>query len=138
MDGTSALEIIPRNSINFLNTALSDVHNFAVAPNMKLNPIQCKEMFINFLHNSNFLLKPIIIGDNVIERVTSYKILGVFKDSDLKWNSHVEYILKKACNKMYSLRVLRRADVNYANILKVYLTKLRQVLEYAVPVWQSI
>ena len=47
-----------------------------------------------------FLLKPVIIGDNVIERVTSYKILGVFMDSDLKWNSHVEYIFKKACKKL--------------------------------------
>ena len=92
MDDTSALEIIPRNSKSFLNTAVSDVHNFAVAHNMKLNPIKCKEMFINFLHNSNFLLKPIIIGDNVIECVTSYKILGVFMDSDLKWNNHVENI----------------------------------------------
>ena len=58
----------------------------------------------------------------MIERVTSYKILGVFMDSDLKWNSHVEYIFKKACKKLYSLRVLRRAGVNHTNILKVYLT----------------
>ena len=100
VDDTSALEDIPRNSVSFLNTAISDVLNFAVAHNMKLNPIKCKEMFVNFLHNSNFLLKPIIIGHNVIERVTSYKILGVFMDSDLKWNSHVEYIFKKACKKL--------------------------------------
>ena len=62
-------------------------------------------------------------------------------DSDLTWNSHVEYIfffLKKACKKLYSLRVLRRAGVNHANILKVYLTTARPVLEYALPVWQSI
>ena len=59
-------------------------------------------------------------------------------DRDLKWNSHVEYIFKKACKKLYSLRVLRRAGVNHANILKVYLTTVRPVLEYAVPVWQSI
>ena len=138
VDDASALEIIPRNSISFLNTAISDVHHFAVAHNMKLNPIKCKEMFIKFLRNSNFLLKPIIIGDNVIERVTSFTILGVFMDSDLKWNSHVEYIFKKACKKLFSLRVLRRAGVNHANILKVYLTTVRPVLEYAVPVWQSI
>ena len=74
----------------------------------------------------------------MIERVTSYKILGVFMDSDLKWNSHVEYIFKKACKKLYSLRVLRRAGVNHTNILKVYLTTVIPVLEYAVPVWQSI
>ena len=76
-------------------------------------------MFINFLNNSNFLLRPITIGDNVIERVTSYKILVVFMDSDLKWNTQVNYIFKKACKKLYSLRVLSRAVVDQANILKV-------------------
>ena len=24
-------------------------------------------------------------------------------DNDLKWNSHVDYIIKKACKKLYSL-----------------------------------
>ena len=33
---------------------------------------------------------------------------------------------------------MHRAVVNHANILKVYLTTVRPVLEYAVPVWQSI
>ena len=72
-DDTSALEIIPRNSVSVLNTAVSDIHNFAVARNMKLNPIKCKEMLINFLHNSDVLPRPVTIGDNAIERVTSYR-----------------------------------------------------------------
>lgn len=54
VDDTSALETTPWKSISLLNTAVSDEHNFAVAHNMKLNPIKCKEMFINCLHNSNF------------------------------------------------------------------------------------
>ena len=57
---------------------------------------------------------------------------------DLKWNKHVDYIYKKACKKLYSLRVLRRAGVEQRNILKVYLTTIRPVLEYAVPIWQAI
>ena len=61
VDDTSALEIIPRNSISLLNYAASDIHNFAMNHNMKLNPIKCKEMLINFLHISNFLLHPIEI-----------------------------------------------------------------------------
>ena len=40
--------------------------------------------------------------------------------------------------KLYSLRLLRRAGVDKANILKVYLSTIRPVLEYVVPVWQAI
>ena len=59
-------------------------------------------------------------------------------DNDLKWNSHVDYIIKKACKKLYSLRVLRRARVCQPNMLRIYLGSVRPVLEYAVPVWPDI
>ena len=57
---------------------------------MKLNPTKCKEMIVNFLHNSN----PIIAGNNVIEQVKCYKVFGVILSNDLKWNSHVDYIVR--------------------------------------------
>ena len=60
--------------------------------------------------------------------------------NDLKWNSHVDYITKKASKKLYSLRVLRRARVSQSNMLRIYmyLGSVRPVLENAVPVWQDI
>ena len=79
---------------------------------MRLNPTKCKEMHINFLRNSHCLINPIIIGGNVIKRANTYKILGVIMENDLKWNFHVDYIIKKACKTLYSLRVLRRARVS--------------------------
>ena len=95
-------------------------------------------MLIYFLHNSNFILRSFLIGSNLIERVTSYKILGVITSNDLSWNNHVEYLTKKSTKKLYSLRVLCRAGVDTLNILKVCLTTIRPVLECAVLVWQNI
>ena len=41
-------------------------------------------MFVNFLHNYlNILLNPTIIGNNVIEQVKCYKILGIILSDDL-------------------------------------------------------
>ena len=88
VDDTSALEIIPGNSPSLLSVIASDIHNFAIAHNMRLNPTKCKEMYINFLRNSNCLINSIIIGGNVIKRVNTYEILGVIMDNDLKWISH--------------------------------------------------
>ena len=95
-------------------------------------------MHINFLRNSNCIINQIIIGGNVIKCVNTYKILGVIMDNDLKWNCHVDYIIKRACKKLYSLRVLRRARVSQPNIWRIYLSTVRPVLEYAVPVCQNI
>ena len=58
--------------------------------------------------------------------------------NDMKWNSHVDYIIGKACKKLYSPRVLRITRVSHSNILRIYLSTVRPVLEYAVPVWQDI
>ena len=49
------------------------------------------------MFNPNFTLRPLVVDNNGIERISTYKILGVFIDSDLKWNSNVHYIYKKAC-----------------------------------------
>ena len=82
---------------------------------------------------STILVNPIIIGNKEIECVSNYKLLGVYLNEDLSWNTHIDYIFKKACKRLYPLRILRRAGV-----ASVYLTIIRPVLEYAVPVWQSI
>ena len=137
VDDTAALEIIPRSSISYLNRTVDELHQFSVNHNMSLNPLKCKEMVINFMNNNNSIMRPFVIGSNVVERVTNYKLLGVQLSEDLKWNKHVDYIYKKACKKLYSLRVLRRAGVEQRNILKVYLTTIRPVLKYAVPIWQA-
>ena len=95
-------------------------------------------MLINIMLYPNFTLRLLVVGNNCIERVSTYKILGVFIDSDLRWNNHVDYIYKKACKRLYSLCILRQAGVDQASMLKVYTSSVRSLLEYAVPVWQSI
>lgn len=53
VDDTSALEIIPRNSLSPLNLAVFDIREFDKEHNMKLNPAKWKEMLMTFLHKSN-------------------------------------------------------------------------------------
>ncbi len=55
---------------------------------------------------------------------------------NLKWTDHVAYIYGKACKRLYSLRILRKAGVETNKMLKVYFTIIIPILEYAVPVWQ--
>ena len=138
VDDTSVAEILPRNLISVLNMAVFSTQDFAVTHNMKLNPRKCKEMVINFMNNPNFLINPIVIEHTTVQRVASYKLLGVFIDDDVKWNTHVDHIYKKACKRLYSLRLLKKADVTATSILKVYVSIIRPILEYAVPVWQAI
>ena len=122
VDDTTALEIVPRNGISLLNVAVNDIYSFSIHHNMKLNPKKCQEMLINFMQNGNFTIRPIVIGNNTVERVTTYKLLGIIISNDLKWSEHIDYISKKASKRLYSLRILQKVGVNRNGILKVYLT----------------
>lgn len=62
---------------------------------MKLNPKTCKGMVINFMKNPNSLLSPIVVEGTTIQGVTSYKLLGVFIDDDLKRNTMLNIFTRK-------------------------------------------
>ena len=92
----------------------------------------------NFMKNSITAMRPITVGNQEVERVGTYKLLGVIIRDDLKWNTHVEYVIAKAAKRLYALRLLKRAGVMPEDMLKVYTCNIRSVLEYAVEVWQDI
>ena len=85
VDDASALEIPPRNSISLLNHVVTDIHEFSCSHNMKLISGNYKEMFINFMHDHNILVNPIIVENEEIECVSNYKLLGVYLNEDLTW-----------------------------------------------------
>ena len=94
----------------------------------------------NFKQNDNFTTRPIVLGNNTVEYVTTYKLLRIIICNDLKWNEHIDYISKKASKRLYSPRILKKVGVSREGILKVYLTTIRpiKILEYGVQVWQDI
>ena len=72
-----ALEIFLGTCCSLLNLVANDIYNFSSHHNMSLNPEKCEEMFVNLMHNHNFVLSPIILGNNVVDRFFIYKLLGV-------------------------------------------------------------
>ena len=80
---------LPRNGISLLNVAVNDIHELSIEHNMKLNPKKCKEMLIKFMQNDSFTIRPIVFGNNTVERVKTYK-LHVIISNDLKWNEHID------------------------------------------------
>ena len=105
---------------------------------MKLNPKKCNEMYVSIMKNSISAMRPISVGNQEVERVGSYKLLGIIISDDLKWNVHAEYVIAKAAKRLYALRLLKRAGVMPEDMLKVYTYNIRSVLAYAAQVWQDL
>ena len=138
VDDLTALEIVPRNSPSYMNYIVSDIQTFACHNNMKLNPEKCKEIIVDFLQYNATKWQPICINGKQVEVVTVFKLLGVYLSSDLTWTAHCEYIIKKANRRLYALRKLKKSGVSRSDIVVVYCTVIRTMIEYASVVFANL
>lgn len=137
VDDLSTIEIIPRCSPSVMPYIINDIHHFASMRGMRLNPKKCKEIFINSLQY-RLPTQSLFIGDYIVESVESFKLLGVYLSYDLTWNTHCDYIIKKALKRLYIIRQLRKAGYNKEELVTLYCCLVRPILEYAVPVWAAL
>ena len=133
VDDTTSFDIS-----NEMNNRLQDsanyINDWSRDNDMCLNRTKTKEMIICF--KKDYVPPPnIIIDDEVIEQVNTFKLLGVIITSDLKWSSHVDYITKKVSQRIYNLIVLRRAGLSKRDLFIIYCCMIRSVLEYGAEIW---
>ena len=74
--------------------------------NLILNTDKTKEMIVD-MRKERRTHQPLFIWELEVERVSSFKYLGVFK-IDLTWTPNVTQLVKKAQQRLYFLRRLRR------------------------------
>jgi hypothetical protein len=82
-------------------------------------------------------LQSLQLDGQQIERVTTFKLLGLIVNNALKWNDHVSAICTKASKRLHFLKLLKRAAMSTDEQLHYYHTVIRPVLEYACVVWHS-
>jgi hypothetical protein len=102
---------------------------------MNINSKKTKEMILGpALFNPP---PPIVINNGIIERVTSFKLLGVTITNSLKWDEHITTICCKVNKRLHYLKLLKRCSIPADDLLHYYKSAIRPVIEYACPVWQS-
>ena len=134
VDDTSVLHAVNDSSDSSFQNSAEYLHNWAKENNMIFNVKKTKELVFHF-KASQCDFPVLTIGDDVIERVSEAKILGVTIQSDLKWNSHITNIIKKANKRLYLLSLCKRAGLGIYDLLCIYVTLIRSVLEYCCVVW---
>ena len=130
-------EAIPSGSSSHMQEVLDAMNGWADRNKMVLNSKKTKDMWICF---KDVIPEPpsLMIGNNVIERVNSFKLLGVWIQDNLEWSTHIEEITKKANKRLFYLRECRRANLPIKVGLTCYETKIRPVLEYAAAIWGGL
>ncbi len=85
-----------------LQFAADDLVKWSRSNGLVINESKTKEMVIYFgrKFSKENDIPHTIIYDRVIHHVHSFKLLGVYISSDLSWDFHVEYIVKKVAKRM--------------------------------------
>ena len=77
----------------------------------------------------------LFINGDPIEKVGSFKFLGSLISEDLKWDNNVSSIVKKANQRMYFLRQLRKFGMKKVILIHFYRAVIESILTFSIIVW---
>ena len=99
---------------------------------LSFNTSKCKYMIISCKRNPPLPDIPLQLCESALERVDSYKYLGVLLSCDLSWSLHAEFACQKA---RWVLGLLYRRFYGQASqdsLKQLYLSLVQPHLEYAI------
>ena len=100
-----------------------------------LNVLKTQEMV--FDPRQVILHEPVVIKDQTINQVTTYKYLGVHVDNLFSWKAHIDNLCSKLQQRLCFLRRLRLwcQQSDHANLLQSYIRKPNKIWNHSL-VWQ--
>ncbi len=104
---------------------------------LSLNVSKTKELIVDFRKRQQRTYTPLMISGTPVERVSSFKYLGVNISEDLTWTTHIQTQVKKARQRLYHLRQLRKFRVSPAILKTFYSGAIESVLTQCISVWYN-
>ena len=102
---------------------------------LSFNTSKCKYMIISRKRNPPLPDIPLQLCGSALERVDSYKYLGVLVSCDLSWSLHIEFACQKARRVLGLLYRRFYGQASQDSLKQLYLSLVRPHLEYASQVW---
>jgi hypothetical protein len=133
-------QMVLDQSENVLQQELSRFHLETQQGNLVANKNKTFIMLFNF--SKKYAFPPeFLLGQNesnpeqYLKVKNTHKILGIFVQSDLRWNAQVEHMVKKASRKIWLLRRMRQLGVDQITIASYWKAEGICHLEYCSPVY---
>ena len=118
VDDVTLTEVIKKNDHSNMSAYLNNVVEWSDHNLMNINFVKTKEMLLGRINKEP--PPKIFVGSNVIERVSSFRLLGIHIDNNLKWTSHTAYIYSKASSRLYFMKLLKRSGACIDDMLHFF------------------
>jgi len=96
-----------------------------------LNTAKTKEFIIDYMKKKTIIQPLILNGDCVAD----FRFMGVHIEESLTWSKNTSELLKKAQQRLYFLRVLRKNNITQRLLVSYYQASIDSVLTYCMCVW---
>ena len=103
---------------------------------MILNENKTKAMVVNFTNNYQFTTR-LNLNSKSIDIVDQMKILGTTITNKLDWNENCKILISKVNKRMVFLRKIPSFGANQSEMVHLWKTYCRSVLEQSAVLWQG-
>ncbi|MEL7309090.1 MAG: reverse transcriptase domain-containing protein [Pseudomonadota bacterium] len=131
-DDITLLHSVRSSSDDRLQEEFDNILSWSNEAGLDLNFSKCSN--VNFVTRKSLSLNHVFDSTGVPLTIChTVKILGVIFSDDLRWNHHIDYVIRKASKRIFILRNLKRSGCNSLIMLRVYVSLIRSVLLYCYP-----
>uniref|UniRef100_A0A8C5EG57 Reverse transcriptase domain-containing protein n=1 Tax=Gouania willdenowi TaxID=441366 RepID=A0A8C5EG57_GOUWI len=133
-DDTTVVGLINNNDESIYRSEVSRLASWCKDNNLHLNVEKTKEIVVDF-RRTHTQHTPLTIDGAAVERVSSTKFLGVHISEDLSWCLNSASLAKKANQRLYFLRKLRRARAPSSIMHTFYSGTIESIMSSCITVW---
>ena len=94
-------------------------------------------MLFNSSKKYDFLPELKFSNGKPLEVVEEVRLLGVTLNSKLSWQAHIDSMCTRAYRRLWIIRRLKKLGATTEDLLTVYFTQIRCILEFAVAAWNA-
>lgn len=124
---TNGDEAAYREEVNSLASWCSQNH-------LELNALKTVEMVADF-RRSPAQTAPLSLCNSPVKTVESFRFLGTIIAQDLRWAENITSITKKAQQRMFFLRQLRKFNMPQKVMVEFYTAIIESILTSSITVW---
>ncbi len=133
-DDTTVIGLITDNDETAYREEVSTLTKGCQENHLSLNIDKTKELVVDYRRQSREHT-PITIDKTPVERVSSFKFLGVHITEDLTWSAHTDAVLKKAQQRLFFLRRLRKFGTSPRVLRSFYTCTVESILTGCITAW---
>ncbi len=133
-DDTTVIGLITDNDETAYRAEVSTLTKWCQENHLSFNIDKTKELVVDFRRQSREHT-PITIDKTPVERVNSFKFLGVHITEDLTWSAHTDAVLKKSHQRLFFLRRLRKFGMSPSILRSFYTCTVESILTGCITAW---